>query len=444
MQPVPEANKGALAALRTTGVGSLLFVTDPAEINRLQRIAVEHSRLKIPVLFGFDVIHGLRTIFPVPLGMAASWDPLLVEQAQAVAAREARAVGVHWAFAPNLDIGCDPRWGRIVETSGEDPYLGSAMARAQVRGFQGARIGSPGHIIAGPKHFAGYGASLGGRDWDQVELSDNEMWNVHLPPFRAAIDAGAGNIMAAYMHLNGVPAAANSWLLDDVLRQTFGFKGLVVSDSGTVSSLVTQNVAADNQEAAARAIGAGLVIEMVNPAGIPAMNSLPAALAAGAVSQDRVDAAVRRILEAKLRMGLFEAPYVDESKAGSVLDDPAHRRIARTAAERSAALLRNENAMLPLDRRTIRSLAVIGPLADSEKDTLGPSVFDQNKPRGVTVLAGLRSKLGPAVKVTYSEGVRMPHRMFPSPSRAADKVPDRPPLDETDKNRPRRWLGPRC
>ena len=431
LQPVPAANKGSLEALETKGVGSLLFVTDPAEINRLQRIAVEHSRLKIPVLFGFDVIHGLRTIFPVPLGMAASWDPALVEQAQAAAASEARAVGVHWAFAPNLDIGRDPRWGRIVETSGEDPYLGSAMARAQVRGFQGTRIGAPGHIIAGPKHFAGYGASLGGRDWDQVELSDNELWNVHLPPFKAAIDAGAGNIMAAYMHLNGVPAAANGWLLDNVLRQTFGFKGFVVSDSGAVASLIKQNLAADNQEAAARAIGAGLDLEMVNPAGVPAMNSLPAALAAGAVSQNKVDAAVRRILEAKLRMGLFEAPYVDVKTAETVLGDPAHRRLARTAAERSAVLLRNENAVLPFDRRAIRSLAVIGPLADSEKDTLGPWVFDQNKPRGVTVLAGLRNKLGPAVKVTYSESVRMPRRMFPSPSRAADQVPDRPPLDET-------------
>lgn len=431
LQPVPAANKSSLEALQTTGVGSLLFVTDPAEINRLQRMAMEQSRLRIPVLFGFDVIHGLRTIFPVPIGMAASWDPALVEQAQSVAAAEARAVGVHWAFAPNLDIARDPRWGRIVETSGEDPYLGSAMARAQVRGFQGPRIGSPGHIIAGPKHFAGYGASLGGRDWDEVELSNNELWNVHLPTFKAAIDAGAGNIMAAYMHLNGVPAAANKWLLTTALRENLGFKGFVVSDSGAVASLKTQNLVADDLEGATRALKAGLDLEMVKPAGTPAMKSLPAALAAGAVSQNEVDTAVRRVVEAKLRMGLFEKPYVNVRHSERTLNDPAHRHLARLAAERSAVLLRNEGGLLPLDGRKIRSLAVIGPLADSEKDTLGPWVFEQNKPSGTSVLNGLRAKLGTSVKIAYSEGVRMPRRMFASPSPAADRIPDRPQLDET-------------
>jgi beta-glucosidase len=203
------------AALREGKVGSLLFVTDPAEVNRLQRLAVEGHRQGIPVLFGFDVIHGLRTIMPVPIAMAASWDPAVIEQGQAVAARESRAVGIHWAFAPMVDIARDPRWGRIIEGAGEDPYLGSAVAVAQVRGFQGEALGSPDRIIAGPKHFAGYGAALGGRDYDEVNLSDSELWNVYLPPFKAAVDAGAGNIMTAYMDLNGVPATGNHWLFSE-------------------------------------------------------------------------------------------------------------------------------------------------------------------------------------------------------------------------------------
>ena len=227
------------AALGRGEAGSLLFVTDPAEINRLQRLAVEGNRLGIPVLFGFDVIHGLRTIFPVPIAMAASWDPETIERGQAVAAREARAVGIHWAFAPMVDIARDPRWGRIIEGAGEDPFLGAAVAVAQVRGFQGERIGAPERIIAGPKHFAGYGAALGGRDYDEVNLSDSELWNVYFPPFRAAIEAGAGNVMTAYMDLNGIPATGNRWLFTDVLRDTFGFEGFVVSDANAVRNLVT-------------------------------------------------------------------------------------------------------------------------------------------------------------------------------------------------------------
>ena len=233
--------------------GALLFLTDPATINRIQKIAVEQTRMKIPLLFGFDVIHGLRTIFPAPLGMAASWDPAMAERAQAVAGAEARAVGIHWAFAPMVDIARDPRWGRIFEGAGEDPYLGSAMAAAQVRGFQGAYIGAPGHIIAGPKHFAGYGAAIGGRDYEEADISDSQLWNVYYPPFKAAIDAGAGNIMSAYMPLNGVPATGNRWLLTDVLRKTWGFKGFVVSDAAAVHSLTTHGLTTSNADAAERA-----------------------------------------------------------------------------------------------------------------------------------------------------------------------------------------------
>ena len=207
-------------------MGSLLFQTDPAEINRLQRLTIEGNRLGIPAIFGYDVIHGLRTILPVPIALAASWDPETIERGQAVAAREARAVGIPWAFAPMVDIARDPRWGRIIEGAGEDPYLGAAVAAAQVRGFQGDDLGSPERIIAGVKHFAGYGGALGGRDYDEVNLSDSELWNVYFPPFQAALEAGAGNVMSAYMDLNGVPASGNRWLFVDVLRGTFGFERL--------------------------------------------------------------------------------------------------------------------------------------------------------------------------------------------------------------------------
>ena len=231
------------SALREGGAGSLLFVTDPAEINRLQRLAIEGNRLGIPLLFGFDVIHGLRTILPVPIAMAASWDPETIERGQSVAAREARAVGIHWTFAPMVDIARDPRWGRIIEGAGEDPYLGAAVAVAQVRGFQGGELGAPDRVIAGPKHFAGYGAALGGRDYDEVNLSDSELWNVYFPPFEAAVEAGAGNVMTAYMDLNGIPAAGNRWLFTEVLRDTWGFEGFVVSDANAVRNLVTHGFA---------------------------------------------------------------------------------------------------------------------------------------------------------------------------------------------------------
>lgn len=412
--------------------GAVLFTTDPKLVNRAQRIAVEQTRLKIPLLFGFDVIHGFHTIFPAPLGMAASWDPAMVEQAQSVAAAEARAVGMHWTFAPMVDITLDPRWGRIFEGAGEDPYLGAAMAAAQVRGFQGRYIGAPGHIIAGPKHFAGYGAAMGGRDYDEAEISQNQLHNLYLPPFKAAIDAGAGNIMSAYMALNGVPATADHWLLTDVLRKQWGFKGWVVSDSGAVNSLVTHGVARDGAEAALKAIKAGTNMEMIPPGQDANMASLPAAIAAGKLSQTELDAMVRPILAAKFRMGLFENPYVDEAKAKIVFDDPKHALAARITAERSAVLLRNEGNLLPLDRAKLKSIAVIGPLADSARDLMGSWVFPMNSPSGKSVLAGLREKLGSKVAVAYAEGVQIPQRINPSPFGILDGTnKKREPIDET-------------
>ena len=363
------------------------------------------TRLKIPLLFAFDVIHGLRTIMPVPIAVAASWDPKVAEDGQTVAAAEARAAGLHWTFAPMVDIARDPRWGRIIEGAGEDPYLGSVMAAAQVRGFQGAYIGSPGHIISGPKHFAGYGAALGGRDYDEVDLSDSELWNTYLPPFKAAIDAGAGNIMSAYMGLNGVPATGNHWLLTEVLRKEWGFKGFVVTDAGAAHDLLTHGFAGSETDAGVRALQAGVDMEMAPPFGTSVFKTLPQSLVASRITTAEIDTAVRRVLEAKIRMGLFEKPYVDLEQAQRVLADPQHRVVSRTAAERTAVLLRNEGGLLPLDPNKLKSIAVIGPLADSARDTLGPWVFAHDLKETVTVLAGIKAKAGNKVRVDYLPGV---------------------------------------
>lgn len=410
---MPGVTKVVDALVRKSEVGALLFVTDPAEINRLQRIAVEDSRLKIPLLFGFDVIHGLRTIFPVPIANAASWDPAGVERAQAVAASEARAVGLHWTFAPMVDIARDGRWGRIVEGAGEDPYLGSVMAAAQVRGFQGSYLGSPGRVIAGPKHFVGYGAAIGGRDYEEVDLSDEALWNVYLPPFQAAIDAGAGNVMSAYMPVNGVPMSANKWLLTRVLRGTMGFRGFVVSDAGAVENLRTHGYAGSFADAATRALDAGLDMEMTSTD--PKSRFLPAAVAVGKVTMAQLDDAVRRVLSAKVRMGLFERPYVDERAASRTLSAPGHLAEARNAAERAAVLLRNEGGVLPLARERIRRIAVVGGLAASGAQALGPWVFSQNAPPTDSILDGLKRKVGSAVTIDHVAGVGIPPRRFASP-----------------------------
>ena len=400
------------AAIARGEVGSLLFVTDPAQTNRLQRLTVEGSRHGIPALFGFDVIHGLRTIFPVPIAMAASWDPDTIARGQAVAARESRAVGIHWTFAPMVDIARDPRWGRIIEGAGEDPYLGAAVGVAQVRGFQGERLGAAEHIIAGPKHFAGYGAALGGRDYDEVNLSDYELWNVYLPPFKAVVDAGAGNIMSAYMDLNGIPASGNAWLFDEVLRGRWGFEGFVVSDANAVRNLLTHGFARDLTDAGARALTVGIDLEMAIED--PAYAHLPEAVASGAASEEALDASVRRVLEAKLRLGLFDDPYVDEDRAREVLSDPAHREVARVAAERSAVLLRNEGDLLPLNLSSRDTIAVVGALADSPRDTLGPWCFDFDLGETVTLLAGIEQRVGAAAEVRFAPGVRPVQRVFPS------------------------------
>ncbi|HSK63050.1 MAG TPA: beta-glucosidase BglX [Pyrinomonadaceae bacterium] len=411
----PEAME---PTIREGKVGSLLFVTDPALINRFQKVAVEQSRLKIPLLFGFDVIHGFRTVFPVPLAMASSWDTALVERVQTVAAREARAVGVRWTFAPMVDIARDPRWGRIVEGAGEDPYLGAKMAAAQVRGFQGTDPSAAGRLLSGVKHFAGYGAGDGGRDYDSVYLSDSELHNVYFPPFKAAVDAGVGSVMSAYMNLNDVPATGNSFLLREVLRKEWGFKGFVVSDADSVGNLVTHGFAEDKADAAARAITAGVDMEMSLPGSTVASaysETLAKLVKDRRITTAQLDNAVRRILEAKLKLGLFENPYVDESSVASVHNNPEHRQLARLAAQRSAVLLRNEGNFLPLMKGDpkVASIAVIGPLADSKRDVRGPWTLADDMKSSVSVLEGIRTKVGPGVKVDYAQGVDM-DRVYPS------------------------------
>jgi beta-glucosidase len=400
------------AALAQGLAGSVLFVREPAELNRLQRLAIEGNRHGIPLMFGFDVIHGLRTILPVPIALAASWDPATVERGQAVAAREARAAGLHWTFAPMIDVARDARWGRIIEGAGEDPYLGSAMAAAQVRGFQGEAVGAPDRVIAGPKHFAGYGAALGGRDYDEANVSEYELWNTYFPPFKAALDAGAANVMTAYMSLNGVPATGNSWLFTEVLRDAWGFEGWVVSDANAVRNLETHGFARNLADAGARALNAGCDMEMA--IFDPAYAHLPEVLADGQIDPATLDASVRRVLAAKMHMGLFDAPFIDEDRAAEVLADPAHREVAREAAERSAVLLRNEGDVLPLDVSGMGSIAVIGPLADSRRDTLGPWCFDFDLDETITVLDGIRGRVGDRVSVEYAPGIRPAQRTFPS------------------------------
>jgi len=406
--------------IRAGQLGSVLFMTDPALINRLQHAAVDGSRLHIPLLFGLDVIHGFRTIFPVPIGMAASWDPSMVAKAQSVAAEEARAAGVHWTFGPMLDITRDPRWGRIVEGAGEDPYLGSAMAVAQVRGFQGPYLGAPNHIVADAKHFAGYGAAEGGRDYDAADISDDQLWNVYFPPFKSAVDAGVGTVMSAYMDLNGIPATGNRWLLRDVLRDQWHFKGFVVSDAMAVDHLTNQGFAKDPQDAALRAINAGVNMEM----GIGKTDygtTLPESLKAGRITVRQLDDAVRPIIETKIRLGLFESPYVDEALANHVLNDPDHRAEAMHSAERSSVLLRNEGGLLPLQASRYKSIAVLGPLADSDNDTTGSWVFANDPGETVTVLQALERQAGSETHIEYAPGVQIA-RTFPSPFDGITKV----------------------
>ena len=393
-------------------VGSILWLINVKEINRLQHLAVEKSRLHIPILFAYDVIHGYRTMFPIPLAMAASWDPGVEQAVQHFAAEDARAAGIRWTFTPMVDIARDSRWGRIVEGAGEDPYLGAAMARAQVLGFQGDAIG-PESVLACVKHFAGYGAADGGRDYDSSYVPEELMRNVYLVPFHAAEKAGAATFMSAYMDLNDVPASGNHWLLTDVLRKEWGFKGFVVSDAFAVGNLETHGFARDPADAAYKAVSAGLDMDMASQTYTQHLAKL---VAAGKVSQEQLDAAVLPILEAKYRLGLFDHPYVDEAKVEETLNRPEGRELERKVAARSMVLLKNEQHTLPL-RKDLK-IAVIGALADSPRDIEGGWTVEglfgaSTKSHPVTVLAGLHNRLGVGVEINYVPGP-MPARVFPS------------------------------
>jgi beta-glucosidase len=410
--------------LARQGVGSFLFITDPVRINELQKIATTESPHHIPLLFGYDVIHGFRTINPVPIAMAASWDPALAEQAQTMAAREARAAGVDWAFSPMVDIARDPRWGRILEGAGEDPYLGEQMAAAQVRGFQGPYLGAPDHILACVKHFGGYGAPFGGRDYDSVALSDDELHNVYLRPYKAAVDAGAATVMSAYMDLNSVPATGNQWLLTDVLRREWGFKGFVVSDWGAVESLTTHGLTADAQAAAQRAFAAGVNMEMTS--GLY-RKYLPQLVQTGTLSSEQLDDAVRPILVLKYRMGLFANPYVDLAKFRRETLSPQQRAGAKHAAEETAVLLKNDGGLLPL-AKSVKTIALIGPLADSQVDTLGSWSLHATPADTVTIAEGLREKL-PQATLLVDKGVEI---VRPTASIFDAQAPEPKPTLTTD------------
>lgn len=396
-----ETNSTVEDVIRKYGAGSVLWVSDPKDINGLQHIAVDESRLHIPILFGLDVISGYHTIFPAPIAMASSWDPKLVEAAQAVAAREARAVGIVWTFSPMVDIARDARWGRMVEGAGEDPYLGAAMARAQVLGFQGKEIGSPDHILACAKHFAGYGAAEGGRDYDSSYIPEEQMWNTYLVPFKAAADAGVATFMSAYMDLNDVPASGNHWLLQDVLRKEWNYKGFVVSDANAVRNLVAHGYARDGQDAAYKAFSAGLNMDMASGT---FLHYLADEVKQGRISMQQIDEAVLPVLEAKIHLGLFEHPFIDEGRIPQVMDAPESAELSRTAAQRSMVLLRNEKNLLPLVKSNLKSIAVIGPLADVQNDLLGMWGAMVKPGPTVSILQGIKDKVGSAVRVEFAHG----------------------------------------
>jgi beta-glucosidase len=388
--------------IRQGQLGSVLNEVNTSTLNALQRVAVKESRLGVPLIIGRDVIHGYRTIFPIPLGQAASWNPELVAAAAAVAAREARAVGIHWTFAPMVDVARDPRWGRIAEGLGEDPYLASQLAAAMVRGFQGDDLAAPDRIAACAKHFVGYGAAEGGRDYNTTVISPSLMRNVYLPSFHAAVDAGAATLMTAFHDVNGVPCSANKHLLRDVLRDEWGFDGFVVSDWESIREMIPHGYAADGKEAARLAVDAGVNMDMASPA---YHDNLAALVEEGTIREPLVDELVREVLRVKFRLGLFEKPLVDESNKPPLLT-AEHLRLARRLARQSMVLLKNDQRVLPLDPNKIKTLAVIGPLADAKHDQLGTWTPDGRDEDSRTPLAAIRAKVGNDVEVLYVPGLK--------------------------------------
>src|SRR5881398_2640461 len=396
-----QPNAEQLDLARKGLVGSFLNLAGADATHAAQHVAVTESRLHIPLVFGQDVIHGYRTIFPIPLGEVASWDPEAVEAAAHVAAREAAAAGVHWTFAPMVDIARDPRWGRIAEGSGEDPYLGSAMAAARVRGFQGSDPRAPDAVLATVKHFAAYGGAEGGRDYNTVDLSERTLREVYLPPYHAAIDAGAGSVMTSFNEIGGIPSTASPWLMTTLLRREWGFKGFVVSDWTAVAELLNHGVAGSRADAGKLALEAGVDMDMVSRIYV---SDLPALVRAGRIPVAVVNEAVRRVLRAKAALGLFDDPDhgATPERERAALLAPEHRQLARRVAEESIVLLRNEGQVLPLAAR-VKTLAVIGPLADDNASALGSWPGRGDPQDAVTPLAGIKQRAG-SVSVVYAKG----------------------------------------
>ncbi|HEX9006147.1 MAG TPA: glycoside hydrolase family 3 N-terminal domain-containing protein [Bacteroidota bacterium] len=395
-------NDDQRAMIRQGKLGSLFNVFGADQIRELQRIAVEESHARIPLVFGLDVIHGFRTTFPIPLAEAASWDPEAVERSARIAAAEAASSGIQWTFAPMVDIARDPRWGRIAEGSGEDPFLGSAMAAARVRGFQGRSLADPASIMACAKHYAAYGAAEGGRDYNTVEVSERTFRDVYLPPFAAAVEAGAGTVMASFNEIGGVPSSGNRHLLTGILREEWKFDGFVVSDWNSIGELIPHGFAADGAEAAERAVKAGLDMDMMSGC---YRDHLAALVREGKVPQGTLDEAVRRVLRMKFRLGLFADPYrnISAEREKRTILSAANLDAARDIARKSIVLLRNEGNLLPL-RKDLKTLAVIGPLAGSHRDPTGCWAGPTDTNNVVTVLEGVRAAVAPGTHILTAHG----------------------------------------
>jgi beta-glucosidase len=381
--------KNLATLIQKGGLGSILNIRGAKYVNQIQEIALKQSRLQIPIIFGFDVIQGYRTIFPVPLAQASSWDLKLIEDIETIAAREATAAGIKWTFSPMVDIARDPRWGRIVEGAGEDPYLGTLVAEARVRGFQGTDLAAPDRVMACAKHWVGYGAAEGGRDYNTTLIPENELRSVYFPPFKAALDAGVGSFMSAFNDLNGVPASSNNFTLNKVLRQEWGFKGFVVSDWASIKETITHGYAATEEDAARMSFLAGVDMEMASEL---YQKYLPGLVTNRKVTEEQINRSVRRILTLKYRLGLFDNPYIDETKEQAILNDPKHIQFTKEASIKTQVLLKNKNNLLPLSKN-VKSIAVIGPLADDQDSPLGWWRGDGRTESVVTILKALQQKV---------------------------------------------------
>lgn len=381
--------------IRKGEIGSLLNLTDPDVVNRIQKIAVEESRLGIPVLMSRDVIHGYKTIFPIPLGQAATFNPQIVEDGARVAAVEASADGIRWTFAPMIDISRDPRWGRIAESCGEDPYLSAVMSVAMVKGFQGDSLNDPTSIAACAKHFIGYGAAEGGRDYNSTSIPERQLRNVYFPPFEAAAKAGCATFMTSFNDNDGVPSTGNSFILKDVLRNEWNYDGMVVTDWASTAEMISHGFCKDEKEAAMKSVNAGVDMEMVSGTFI---RHLEALVKEKKVSEAAIDEAVRNILRLKFRLGLFDNPYVNTDQ--DVKYTPTHLAKAKEAVEQSVILLKNDGETLPFTDK-IRTIAVVGPLADAAHDQMGTWVFDGEKAHTQTLLPALKEMYGDKVTFIY-------------------------------------------